>query len=261
MSVGSNDTMLPNQLAAFLIAQADYDYFSMSREWTDGGWNWHPLYESTQCGKPSGLAQRKGQKYTREFAHCHVTLDLGCDIPTHDGCGTIRRKTAVVVEPGDTSTAAPATMLKTDDPLLLRHPVHSSDPLAVCNDGSPPNYYATPPRGANNNDEWMIILPASGGRCANPSRSSFCDTNSGDGLIGRLIALSAPKQYRGASRRQRASGTSQASCRIVFRSHRPPLLHHRSHRLRTSPSLVVGRTACTHSTAQPTPHFATSERS
>ena len=124
MPVGSNDTLLPNQLAAFLIAQADYDYFSMSREWTDGGWNWHPLYESTQCGKPSGPAQRKGQKYTREFAHCHVTLDLGCDIPTHDGCGTIRRKTPVVVEPGDTSTAAPApaTMLKADAPPLLRHP-------------------------------------------------------------------------------------------------------------------------------------------
>jgi hypothetical protein len=164
--------MLPSQLAAFLITQADYDYFSMSREWTDGGWSWHPLYESTRCGKPSGAAKQEGQKYTREFAHCHVTLDLGCDIPTHDGCGTIQRKTTVV-ELGDTRTggtpvaAAAAATLKTDDLLLLRHPVQSSDPLAVCNDGSQPNYYATPPRGTSNSDEWMVILPASGGRCVN----------------------------------------------------------------------------------------------
>ena len=34
---GANDTALPSQMAAFLIAQGDWDYFSMSREWTDGG--------------------------------------------------------------------------------------------------------------------------------------------------------------------------------------------------------------------------------
>lgn len=39
---GANDTMLQSQMAAFLIAQGDHDYFSMSREWTDGGWNCAP---------------------------------------------------------------------------------------------------------------------------------------------------------------------------------------------------------------------------
>jgi hypothetical protein len=47
-------------------------------------------------------------------------------------------------------------------PLLLRQSVHASDVLAVCNDGTQPSYYATPPRGASQN-EWMIILPSSGG--------------------------------------------------------------------------------------------------
>ena len=51
---GSNDTRLESQMAAFLIAQAEFDYFSMSREWTDGGWGWHPLYASTKCGKAQG---------------------------------------------------------------------------------------------------------------------------------------------------------------------------------------------------------------
>lgn len=37
---GANDTNLPSQMAAFLIAQGEGDYFSMSREWTDGGWGW-----------------------------------------------------------------------------------------------------------------------------------------------------------------------------------------------------------------------------
>lgn len=49
----------------------------------------------------------------------------------------------------------------TTGPVLLRHAVDTtSDPLAVCNDGSQPVYYATPP--AAGVDAWMVILAGQG---------------------------------------------------------------------------------------------------
>ena len=91
---GGNDTALPSQMAAFLIAQSDHDYFSMSREWTDGGWSWHPLFASTHCGRAmeNATTTQGGLTWRREFEHCLVELDLGCNISTRDGCGTITPK-------------------------------------------------------------------------------------------------------------------------------------------------------------------------
>ena len=90
---GACAQLLPNQMAAFLIAQGDHDYFSMSREWTDGGWGWHPLYASTRCGKAvaDAVAVAK-QVYMREFERCTVRLDLDCGVATRDGCGSITPK-------------------------------------------------------------------------------------------------------------------------------------------------------------------------
>ena len=91
---GANDTALPSQMAAFLVAQSEHDYFSMSREWTDGGWGYHPLFASTRCGRPlqNATTTQGGRAWRREFEHCVVELDMGCDIATHDGCGTITPK-------------------------------------------------------------------------------------------------------------------------------------------------------------------------
>lgn len=67
-----------------------------------------------------------------------------------------------------------------DAPVLLRHAVHSSDPLAVCNDGSAPAYFATPP--TNGTTAWMIILPGQGNQqmpwCYPPPRTEW-DTGTG----------------------------------------------------------------------------------
>jgi hypothetical protein len=95
---GSNDTQLENQMAAFFVAQSAHDYFSMSREWTDGGWNWHPAYASTKCGKPMGDAVEKpAGVFSREFESCSVRLDLDCDIASRDGCGTVKHTAKRVV--------------------------------------------------------------------------------------------------------------------------------------------------------------------
>ena len=72
--------------------QGDHDYFSMSSEWTDGGWAWHPAYAGTRCGKALADATQHGQRYSREFEHCSVSLDLGCEVATKDGCGVITPK-------------------------------------------------------------------------------------------------------------------------------------------------------------------------
>ena len=72
--------------------QGDHDYFSMSSEWTDGGWAWHPAYARTRCGKALADATQHGQRYSREFEHCSVSLDLGCEVATKDGCGVITPK-------------------------------------------------------------------------------------------------------------------------------------------------------------------------
>ena len=61
------------------------------------GWGWHPLFGSTNCGRALGNATSSpgsddgggGLVWRREFERCSVTLDLGCDVPTRDGCGKI----------------------------------------------------------------------------------------------------------------------------------------------------------------------------
>jgi hypothetical protein len=117
---GGNDTMLPSQMAAFLIAQGDHDYFSMSREWTDGGWNWHPLYASTKCGRPLSNATGSGPDlpgrsqrsvWKREFEHCTVQLDLGCDIPSRDGCGTIAPRAVAVASAAVATATKPVKLI------------------------------------------------------------------------------------------------------------------------------------------------------
>lgn len=57
-------------------------------------------------------------------------------------------------------------------PVLLRHDVTSDDPLAVCNDGSAPYYYAAPPATADASDSWQIIL--SGGYGQGGQAMPFC---------------------------------------------------------------------------------------
>lgn len=65
----------------------------------------HPLYTSTKCGRPLANATGSGPDmpgrsmksvWKRDFEHCSVTLDLGCDIPSRDGCGTIKPKAGAV---------------------------------------------------------------------------------------------------------------------------------------------------------------------
>eukprot|EP01065_Artemidia_motanka_P033244 TRINITY_DN40216_c0_g1_i1.p1 TRINITY_DN40216_c0_g1~~TRINITY_DN40216_c0_g1_i1.p1 ORF type:complete len:449 (+),score=108.82 TRINITY_DN40216_c0_g1_i1:72-1349(+) len=87
---GNNDTLILNAMASFLIAQGDYDYFGASSEWTDGGWSWHDMYDTVACGRPKSPPVRSGAVWTRDFEHCAVRYDLGCDTPTRDGCGSIR---------------------------------------------------------------------------------------------------------------------------------------------------------------------------
>lgn len=96
---GSDPKRLEDQMAAFLLAQGDWDYFSASTEWTDGGWvpDWmafHEKYEQTKCGRPLGPPTNSSETlFTREFEHCSVKVDLGCNTPLNDGCGRITHKT------------------------------------------------------------------------------------------------------------------------------------------------------------------------
>ena len=82
----------------------------------------------------------------------------------------------------DATTLRPdAAAGSTNGILLLRHDVRSADPLAVCNDGSPPVYYASPP--TNNSSGWMIILSGQGNQqmpwCFPPDESTW---EKGDGI-------------------------------------------------------------------------------
>ena len=82
--------------------------------------------------------------------------------------------------PRSPSAAAEATLptapAAAEPVLLLRHPVRSSDPRAVCNDGSQPYYYASMPRGPPQDaNSWMVILFGQGNQVGpGPATPTTC---------------------------------------------------------------------------------------
>ncbi len=64
-------------LAAFLIAAQENCYFGYSWGWShsDGWMQWYPEFDKP-LGPPQGRAKRDGWKYTRNFRHASVKLDL-----------------------------------------------------------------------------------------------------------------------------------------------------------------------------------------
>jgi hypothetical protein len=64
-------------LACFLVAAQKYSYFcyTWGYQQTDGSTDWYPELDKP-LGNPKGDAIRDGFKYSREFEHCSVWVDL-----------------------------------------------------------------------------------------------------------------------------------------------------------------------------------------
>jgi len=65
---------LTDSIAAFMIVQGDYSYYSASTGWFDKDWSWHAEY-APRYGLPAGEAVRDGDIYTRAFTGCVVTVN------------------------------------------------------------------------------------------------------------------------------------------------------------------------------------------
>jgi len=67
------------QLATFLICAEKYSYFDLKDSYdakTSKTWMTHPADYDRPLGAPKGPAVRDGYRYTREFAHASVQLDI-----------------------------------------------------------------------------------------------------------------------------------------------------------------------------------------
>ena len=81
---GSDGEGLKDAFATFLIVRSNYSYFMASQGWLDGGWHWHPEYDS-EIGNPVGLAQKHmiGDTvvYTRNYSNCDVIVQCQGSAP------------------------------------------------------------------------------------------------------------------------------------------------------------------------------------
>ena len=66
-------------MAAFLLAQSNYSFFSTSGQWIDSSWQWHWEYDAySHCGGPLGPAvEGPPGHFTRIFAGCKAEFTLG----------------------------------------------------------------------------------------------------------------------------------------------------------------------------------------
>jgi hypothetical protein len=66
-------------LAAFLVVQTPQSVFSVSQDWYDADFCWHPEYD-VEYGTPLGPATRTGpHSWTRNFTRCNVEVDTSAD--------------------------------------------------------------------------------------------------------------------------------------------------------------------------------------
>lgn len=83
---------LMDSIAAFLIIQGKYSYYSASTGWFDKDWVWHKEYELA-VGQPLGPAVRHGASglYTRAYSGCDVSVN--CSAAGRGNCkGTVTMK-------------------------------------------------------------------------------------------------------------------------------------------------------------------------
>jgi len=71
----SRGLQMIDSIAAFMIVQGDYSYYSSSTGWFDSDWVWHKEYEMA-VGQPLGLAVNHGGGiFTRAFSGCDVHVN------------------------------------------------------------------------------------------------------------------------------------------------------------------------------------------
>jgi hypothetical protein len=63
------------QLAAFLVAQTQGSVFSVSNDWYDGNFCWHPEYDVLYGAPLAPPVRTSATSWTRAFTGCNVTLD------------------------------------------------------------------------------------------------------------------------------------------------------------------------------------------
>ena len=75
MKIAARNITFP--LAGFLIAAGPNCYFQYTWGWSsdNGTFDWYPEFDKP-LGAPKGDATRDGFKYTREFEHVSVFVDL-----------------------------------------------------------------------------------------------------------------------------------------------------------------------------------------
>ena len=74
-------------MAAFMLGQTNYSFFSTSGQWIDSSWQWHWEYDAySNCGQPLGPAvEGPYGHFERKFERCVASYTLA----SSGGVGTL----------------------------------------------------------------------------------------------------------------------------------------------------------------------------